>query len=64
MSRLAHVKCEDCCAKHDEGSEGEVELSDSFAGRICCYCGEEVDWAMILHRHPDAIPCKGIHVRT
>ena len=60
MIHLTHVQCEECCSKTDEANS-QIELTDSLAGRLCCYCGFEVGYARIVHRHPDAVPCNGNH---
>lgn len=58
MSRYAHVMCKHCFAASDLDDD---ELTNAHAGRICCYCGKLVDYSMIVHRHPDAVRCKGVH---
>lgn len=60
MIHLTHVQCEECCSKTDE-ADSEIELTDSLAGRLCCYCGRPVVWSVLIHRHPDAVPCQGVH---
>lgn len=64
MSKLVHLMCETCWSKMDEDLDYNMQLSDSHAGRKCCYCTKRVQWGMLVHRHPDAVPCKGIHEKV
>ena len=62
MSHLAHLMCEACFVESGHLYE-DVTLTDAHQGRLCCWCGKEVEFSFVVHRHPDAVPCKGIHVK-
>jgi len=63
MSKLAHLMCETCWSKNED-VDSDVHLTNAHDGRKCCYCGQRVEWSLIVHRHPDAVACKGIHERV
>jgi len=60
VSSLAHVMCEQCCISTIWMDAAEM-LTNAHKGRLCCYCGKVVNFAVIVHRYPDAVPCRGIH---
>lgn len=60
MSKLVHVVCKSCTSKLEDV---EIDPTESHAGRFCCHCDQKVGWSQLIHRHPDAVPCRGIHVR-
>lgn len=59
MSQYAHVMCEDCYWP-SHSVENDM-LTNAHAGRMCCWCRTEVDYSLIVHRHPDAVSCNGNH---
>lgn len=62
MSRYAHVMCEECFERSDELIYREdLDMTDAHKGRRCCFCRKPVEFSLILNRHPDAVPCQGIH---
>ena len=60
MSKYAHVICEDCVEKNRVVHTVDT-LTDAVATRTCCVCLKEAGYGAIIHRHPDAMPCKGKH---
>ena len=53
--------CEKCFRKSDLFYE-DAELTDAHKGRLCCWCTKFVKvFALIVHRHPEAVKCKGVH---
>ena len=60
MSRYAHVMCEKCFRK-SKMIYGDVDLTDAYRGRPCCWCAKTVEYSLIVHRHPDAVQCEGEH---
>ena len=64
MSIYAHVMCEKCFRKSKMIYHRDVDLTDIHRGRLCCWCRKPVKayrFALIVHRHPDAVPCEGEH---
>jgi len=64
MSRFAHVMCEACCRKSKIIYDEDFDLTDAHEGRRCCWCENVVEFSLVVHRHPDEVPCKGKHEGT
>jgi len=61
VSRFAHRICERCLRRSKLIYQDDVRLTDAHKGSYCCWCDEVIEFSLVLHRHPDAVPCKGRH---
>ena len=64
MSKVAHLMCEKCLAWVDVGADDDMTLTETHNGRLCCWCGKRLVWSVLIHRHPVAVPCRGIHEKV
>ncbi len=63
VSQYAHRMCDECV----RGSKliyQDMDLTLANNGKLCCFCNEVIEFSMIVHRHPDAVACKGKHENT